>query len=64
MVRDHEAGYSGGLRRGDQKTRYDAYASARQWGWMSTKGIRQKEDLSPIEGGDTYLEPLNMTADA
>ncbi len=48
------------LLRGDTKTRYDAYAIARQWGWMSANDIRQIEDLNPIDGGDIYLSPLNM----
>lgn len=50
-----------GLLRGDQKTRYEAYALARQWGWLSVNDIRRLENLPPIKGGDTYLEPLNMT---
>ncbi|MFI5783506.1 phage portal protein [Nocardia sp. NPDC051570] len=49
----------GGLLRGDQKARYDAYASARTAGWMSVNEIRALEDLPPIEGGDTYIQPLN-----
>ncbi|ATL65133.1 phage portal protein [Nocardia terpenica] len=49
----------GGLLRGDQKARYDAYNSARTAGWMSVNEIRALEDLPPIEGGDTYIQPLN-----
>lgn len=49
-----------GLVRGDIKTRYAAYATGRQWGWLSVNDIRELEDLNPIENGDTYLEPLNM----
>lgn len=49
-----------GLLRGDQKSRYDAYAVARQWGWLSVNDIRRLENLPPIKGGDTYLQPLNM----
>lgn len=48
------------LLRGDVKARFDAYAIARQWGWMNVNEIRAKEDLPPIEGGDIYLSPLNM----
>ncbi|MFH0914823.1 MAG: phage portal protein [bacterium] len=44
----------------DTKGRYDAYAVARQWGWMSANDIASRENLNPIEGGDTYLVPLNM----
>lgn len=49
-----------GLIRGDIKTRYGAYAVGRQWGWLSVNDIRGLEDMNPVEGGDTYLEPLNM----
>ncbi len=50
-----------GLLRGDQKSRYDAYAVARQWGWLSVNDIRRLENMTPVEGGDAYLSPLNMT---
>ena len=49
-----------GLMRGDQKARYEAYATARQWGWLSVNDIRDLENLNPVEGGDIYLQPLNM----
>ncbi len=49
-----------GLIRGDMKSRYDAYAIARQWGWLSVNDIRRLENLPPVAGGDTYLTPLNM----
>lgn len=49
-----------GIMRGDLKGRYDAYAVARQWGWLSVNDIRDLENLNPIEGGDVYLTPLNM----
>ena len=49
-----------GLLRGDTKSRYEAYAVARQWGWLSVNDIRDLEDLDPVTGGDTYLSPLNM----
>jgi HK97 family phage portal protein len=49
-----------GLIRGDIKTRYDAYAIARQWGWLSLNDIRRLENLPPVTGGDVYLTPLNM----
>ncbi|OSM43469.1 phage portal protein [Nesterenkonia sp. PF2B19] len=48
------------LERGDIKTRYDAYAIGKQWGWLSTNDILRKEDESPVDGGDVYLHPLNM----
>lgn len=49
------------LLRGDQKTRYQAYAIGRQWGWLSINDIRRLENMPPVEGGDTYLQPLNMS---
>lgn len=49
------------LLRGDIKTRYDAYAVGRQWGWFSINDVRALEDMDPIpQGGDEYLTPLNM----
>ena len=48
------------LLRGRQKDRFASYAIGRQWGWLSVNDIRQLEDLPPVEGGDTYLQPLNM----
>ncbi len=51
-----------GLLRGDLKTRYEAYALARQWGWKSVNEIRNTENDNDIgPAGDVYLEPLNMT---
>lgn len=50
----------GALLRGKIADRYAAYAVARQWGWMSTNDVRELEDLAPVEGGDIYLQPLNM----
>lgn len=49
-----------GLLRGDQKSRYEAYAIGRQWGWLSVNDIRRLENMPPIDGGDVYLQPLNM----
>lgn len=46
--------------RGDIQTRFSAYATARQWGWMSANEIRELEDTNPIDGGDVYFVPLNM----
>lgn len=50
------------LVRGDIKTRYGAYALGRQWGWLSVNDVRALEDDDAIEGGDRYLDPLNMKA--
>lgn len=49
-----------GLLRGDIASRSDYYVKGRQWGWLSANDIRSFETMPPIEGGDTYLEPLNM----
>lgn len=49
-----------GLLRGDIKSRYQAYAQGRQWGWLSVNDIRRLENMNPIENGNRYLEPLNM----
>lgn len=46
----------------DRKSRFDAYAVARQNGWMSANEIRDEEGMNPIEGpeGDAYLINGNM----
>lgn len=51
-----------GLMQGDMKSRFDAYAVAKQWGWMSSDDIRAKEDEEPLPNGQgaVYLQPLNM----
>lgn len=49
-----------GLLRGDIKSRYEAYAIARQWGFMSVNEIRSLENLNKVPNGDIYLQPLNM----
>lgn len=51
-----------GLLRGDIKSRYDAYAVGRQWGWLSPNDVRGLENMNPRddESGDAYHEPLNM----
>lgn len=48
------------LLRGDIESRYRAYSTARQWGWMSVNEIRRSENLNSIENGDLYLQPANM----
>lgn len=51
-----------GLLRGDLKTRWQAYAWGRNWGWLSANDIRRLENMDPIgPEGDTYLMPTNMT---
>ena len=49
-----------GLLRGDAKTRAEAYAVGRQWGWLSVNDIRKLENMPPIDNGDIYLQPMNM----
>jgi len=62
----HEANFVlNALVRGDLKTRVEAYASARENGWMNGDEIRELEDLNPIPGGagqvfwmPTYTQPM------
>lgn len=51
-----------GLLRGDIKSRYDAYAVGRQWGWLSADDVREKENENPLPDGqgEMYMVPLNM----
>jgi HK97 family phage portal protein len=51
-----------GLLRGDIQTRYAAYQTAKQNGWMNADEIRELEDLNPIPGGDgkDYWQPTNI----
>lgn len=53
-----------GLLRGDSEARAKFYAQGRQWGWLSANDILRREDEDPIEGGDVYLTPLNMSTGA
>jgi len=47
--------------RGDIRSRYAAYATGRQWGWLSVNDVRTLEDLNSVgDQGDAYLQPLNM----
>lgn len=51
------------LLRGDIGARYKAYATGRQWGWLSPNDILRKENMNPIpdeKGGNEYLKPVNM----
>jgi len=51
-----------GLLRGDQQTRYAAYATGRQWGWLSADDINELENRNPLPDGQgkVYLIPLNF----
>lgn len=53
----------GGLLRGDIASRYKAFATARQWGWLSVDEIREMENRNalPDGAGAEYLRPLNMS---
>lgn len=48
------------LLRGDSAARGVFYNMMRQVGAFSANDIREREDLPPIEDGDTYLQPANM----
>lgn len=50
------------LLRGDVKTRFTAYATGRQWGWLNVDEIRGLENMPPLPdgAGQRYLEPQNM----
>jgi len=52
-----------GLLRGDFKTRVEGYASMINWGIMSPNEARERENMNPRDGGDAYLQPVNMTSD-
>lgn len=63
--RERKAGYYvefkvDSLLRGDVKSRSEAYAAGRQWGWLSVNDIRRLENMNPIPNGDIYLQPINM----
>ena len=44
-----------GLLRGDTTSRYQSYAVARQWGWLSANDIRRMENMPPIDEGRRRL---------
>lgn len=50
------------LLRGDIKSRYEAFAIARNWGWLNADDIREMENRNPLPDGkgQIYLQPLNM----
>jgi HK97 family phage portal protein len=49
------------LLRGDMLSRYEAYKIGRDGGWLCPNVILELEDMNPIEGGDQYLQPMNMS---
>lgn len=49
------------LIRGDLESQSKAWSTGRQGGWLSRNEIRAWMNLNPVEGGDDYLTPMNMT---
>lgn len=49
-----------GLLRGDTMARAEFYRVMREVGAFSANDIREFEDLTPVEGGEMYLQPMNM----
>jgi len=49
-----------GLLRGDSETRGKYYTNLFNVGALSQNDIRERENLNPVDGGDTYYVPLNM----
>jgi HK97 family phage portal protein len=47
-----------GILRGDIQTRFSAYSTGTQAGFLSVNDIHRLEDMSPVEGGDVYRVPL------
>lgn len=59
--RNHFAKYVvEGMLRGDTATRYMAYTTAVNTGFMTRNEVRELEDLNPLDGLDEPLLPLNM----
>ncbi len=48
------------LLRGDAKSRAEAYAKGREGGYLSANDIRRLENMSVIDNGDIYLQPMNF----
>ena len=47
-----------GLLRGDQQSRFAAYSTGIQAGFLNINTIHRLEDMEPVEGGDVYRVPL------
>lgn len=47
--------------RGDLQSRYSAYNTGIQAGFLTRNEVRARENLDPLPGGDVLLSPLNMT---
>ncbi len=50
-----------GILRADIVSRFKAYSVAKNWGIMSSNEIRKLENMPAIDGGDTFLSPVNMS---
>lgn len=48
------------LLRGDLKSRFEAFAIGMNWGILNANECRARLGENPREGGDEYLQPLNM----
>ncbi len=48
------------LMRGDTDSRYKAYQSGIQAGWLTRNEVRKRENLDDLDGLDEPLEPVNM----
>jgi HK97 family phage portal protein len=54
-----------GLLRGDANSRFSAYSTGLQAGYLTINDIRRLEDLPPVEGGEIIRVPLaNVNIDA
>lgn len=65
-AQERESGYyfkfnTSAILRGNEEAQNKSFALGRQWGWLNVNEIRALKELNPIDGGDTYLSPLNMT---
>ena len=47
-----------GILRGDIQTRFSAYSTGTQAGFLSVNDIHRLEDMSPVAGGDVYRVPM------
>lgn len=62
---ERAAGYSfefvlDGLLRGDIQSRYAAYATGKQNGFLSTNDIHRLENMDEVDGGDMLWVPVNV----
>ena len=48
------------LLRGDSTSRFNAYATGINNGWLNRNEVRRMENLNRVEGLDEYLVPMNM----